>query len=139
MHTRHLGIANTWKCRFTKQGNYIVVFEWDTVERMREMLAKYHADVRVDHYKDAWGSAPTFPTVRSVPGWKLHIGKKFGEIHLVNNTWGSRTASHEIQHIINAYSSAKEWDMVEDDEKIATIAGVLTRSFWCGYYKCHES
>jgi hypothetical protein len=102
---------------------------------MREMLTRYHPDENRNHYNDAWGSAPTFPIVRHYPGGRLCIGKKFGEIHVVKGCWGNRTSAHEIQHIVNAYSSAKNWDMTEDDEKIATIAGVLHRAFWRGYYR----
>ncbi len=141
MHTHHEGIVNTWICRFTKKGNYITVFEWDTVERMREMNNEiYHNGD--NYYHKAEGVARVLFCVQEFgrvgrPARKC--SKKFGEIHLVVNSYRSGVVAHEIQHIVNGYCDFKGWDYMDNNEQIAKLAGDLAHAFWRGYYKCHRS
>lgn len=136
MHTRQEGIVRTWICRFYKRRNYITVFEWDTVENMRKALNKAGAPKR-GYYDNALGATSSCVTVFTKNKWRCP--KKFGEVHLVKDRYGSNIVAHELQHIINYWINFKEWNRTDDDEKIAMFAGVLHRMFWRGFYNRKEN
>lgn len=63
------------------------------------------------------------------------IPKKFGEIFFVTGITGVGIVSHEIQHIVNYWCLAKNWNVDRHDEKIAMLTGELNRRFWIEFYK----
>ena len=120
-HTKHSGLYKTWtvpiKCK-----HYYRVFLWDTIEEMESVLG-----VGDDYF----GYAFTMPYTK---GETTRLPKKFGEIHLYKERCGVGVVAHEIQHILNYWIVANEFNSDEFDEEIARLAGEMTREYWNGYY-----
>jgi hypothetical protein len=61
----------------------------------------------------------------------------FGEIHLVKREIGAGYVAHEIQHFL--YDWLLEQKVTKNtNEKLALLAGHITRDFWVQYYKEHK-
>jgi hypothetical protein len=57
----------------------------------------------------------------------------FGEIHLVNNRIGAGYVAHELQHLL--YDWLLEQTITRNtNERLALLAGNITREFWTTYY-----
>ena len=70
------------------------------------------------------------------PG-RLKTRGKFGEIHLVRELIGAGYVSHELQHFLFDWFFTVEWTR-NINEKMADLAGEVTRKFWNQYYESEE-
>jgi hypothetical protein len=105
----------------------LVVFIWPTLGSMRA----YTKPKSGNHYGYFIN-----PRVRVV-GEHITPGD-VGYIHLVEGRFGAGTFAHELQHFMNFWIPVREWELWDDDEKIAYLVGNLTNEFWVKYYDGKE-
>jgi hypothetical protein len=68
-------------------------------------------------------------------GKKIHIPKRFGEIHLIKGILGVGIVSHEIYHLVIYWADAHGWMPIVKDEQLALLCGNLNRRFWNEIYR----
>lgn len=61
----------------------------------------------------------------------------FGEIHLVRNRIGAGYVAHEIQHFLYDWLLTQPQNR-NTNERLALLAGNITREFWVRYYKVNK-
>ena len=90
--------------------------------------------------EDCWGYTHVNPYRIKLKDNEAFISlpKKFADVHLVVNKFGSGTVSHEIQHVIMNYVYAISLDLIEDQEVICEMIGNSTTSFWNQFYENFE-
>jgi hypothetical protein len=140
-HTHHPGLVTTFNLRINRQ-HYVEVFIWQDKDSM------YAADdFNKEHTKqnNAWSNregrnfaGQATQLLQAVPNGvgKIRIPRKFGEIFIVKDCYGSKVVSHEIAHIVNYWGGTHGWIRDgKDDEKSARLTGNLNGQFWQEYYK----
>ena len=130
MHNHHPEILKTWKVEFDPP-LYFTTFIWKDIESMRRL---------VTGCEDCWGYTHVNPYRIKLKDNEAFISfpKKFADVHLVVNKFGSGTVSHEIQHVIMNYVYAISLDLIEDQEVICEMIGNSTTSFWNQFYENFE-
>ncbi len=130
-HTHHDGFVCLFRLKVDRK-HFIEVFIW----KDKESLWAAHPDMEPDfrgcfHHVvfSAW--IPNGKRKKS----KLCLAHKAGEIHLIENGYGSRAVAHEIQHFMNDWTLINKLDLEKDDEKIAGLCGNLHMQFWREHYK----
>ena len=114
-----------------KGKQYIHVYIWDNNDAMRE------------NYIYEGGFAAAYCGLAhyvNVDTGEAIIGNKFGEIHLVNSTFGAGLWAHELQHFILDWMDFNNTKYVEDElEEICLITGDMTNKFWNWFYDNFEA
>ena|SRR3989337_2192099 len=119
---------------------YLDVYIWKSLDVMHKNTAPGE-----DSYGGCYISLPYIEHTEIDRVWN-EIGPKYGEIHLVDNTYGAGTFAHELQHFILLWSHDNKMDLEplegpgwvpedSDIEKICGIVGAMTASFWAQFYK----
>jgi len=120
-------LSASWKIGLPKQ-QYLTVYIWNNFEGM----------FRNNHFENRDYAGCFIGVPYRIDAEGRRHGRKFGEIHLVQNHFGGGVAAHEIQHFLIAYILDWALDLDQDDEEICHLAEEVTEKFWKAFYKRYK-